>query len=175
MRLPHPNAKAGSWPRLTSLFGSPLLSRPTGVRMVRFSLILGALLCTAISAVLVRAAPGMTNAQKRQAYRPYVAATTDCLARAIRETPAALQRAREGAWMEAVRLAGHHCDPVAGRMIFAHDELYGSRTGQTFFHEAYAADLPAALAMRLQLARDHIAAEAGQHARERVAQVAPFP
>ena len=72
-------------------------------------------------------------------------------------------------------LTGHHCDPVAGRMIFAHDELFGSRTGQTFFHEAYAADLPATLAMRLQLARDHIAAEAGQHARKRVAQVAPFP
>jgi len=140
--------------------------------MVRFSLILGALLCTAISAVLVRAAPGMTDAQKRQAYRPYVAATTDCLARAIRETPAALQRAREGAWMEAVRLTGHHCDPVAGRMIFAHDELFGPRTGQTFF-EAYAADLPAALAMRLQPAHDHIAAEA---ARTQVAQVAPpFP
>ena len=66
--------------------------------MVHFSLILSGLLCTAISAVLVgTAAPDMTDAQKRQAYRPYVAATTDCLARAIRETPAALQRAREGA------------------------------------------------------------------------------
>ena len=144
--------------------------------MVRFSLILSGLLCTAISAVLVgTAAPDMTDAQKRQAYRPYVAATTDCLARAIRETPAALQRAREGAWMEAVRLTGHHCDPVAGRMIVAHDELYGSRTGQTFFHEAYAADLPAALAIRLQPARDHAAARAGQHARKHVAEVVPFP
>jgi hypothetical protein len=147
--------------------------------MVRFSFLFGGLLCTAISAVLVRgtAIPDLSDAQKRKTYVPYVAAATDCLARAILETPVALQRAREGAWIEAVKLTGHHCDPVVGRMIFAYDQLYGSETGRDLSREAYVANLPSALATRLQADLDHNAAGiADQHARKQVARVvAPSP
>ena len=142
--------------------------------MVRLILILGGLLGTALSGVLVGAAtPDMTQAQKETAYRPYVAAATDCLARAIHETPAALRHARAGVWSEAVRLTGHHCDPVVGRMIFAHHELYGALAGPGVVRGAHEAELPAALAARLQPALAHIRAEADPHARNQVAQAAP--
>src|SRR3954466_6281329 len=94
-------------------------------------------------------------------------------ARAIHETPAALRYARAGVWSEAVRLTGHHCDPVVGRMIFAHHEIYGAQTGPGLVHGAYRAELPAELATRLQSAFARFAAEADPHARNQVAQVAP--
>ena len=142
--------------------------------MVRLSLIYGGLLCAEVAAVLLRpATPDMTDAQKRTAYRPYVAASIDCLARAVLETPAALQHAREGAWMEAVRLTGRHCDPVAGRMIFAHDALYGAQTGRAFWREASAADLPKALAGRLRPAFEPSVVEAGQQAPTQIARAEP--
>ena len=143
--------------------------------MVRLSLIFGGLLCTAMSAVLARgtAMPDLSEAQKRKAYGPYVAAAADCFLRVIRETPVALQRAHEGAWIEAVRLTGHHCDPVVGRMIFAHDQLYGSEPGRDFSRETYVADLPSVLATRLRSDLNHDTAEAAdQQTRQQVVRVA---
>src|SRR3954452_17629167 len=109
--------------------------------MIRFSLILGGLLGLATSGMLVQGAatPDVTEAQKHKAYQPYVAAATDCLARAVLETPIAVQRAREGAWTEAVRLTSHHCDPVVGRMIFAQRELFGPETTGGSSRQAYGA------------------------------------
>jgi hypothetical protein len=118
----------------------------------------------------------MAESQKEKAYRPFVAAATDCLARAIHETHAALQYARAGVWSEAVRLTGHHCDPVVGRMIFTHHELSGALTGPEVVRGAYGAELTAELAARLQSAFARFAAEADPHARNQVAQVTPpFP
>ena len=81
--------------------------------MLRITITLGGLVCAVISAGFARvASETMTDAQKRQAHRPYIAAATDCIARAITETPVALRHARDAMWMEAVRMTGRHCDPV---------------------------------------------------------------
>src|SRR4051812_30164166 len=147
---------------------------PRRAKMFRLFLMLGGLLCIALSGVFVgTATPDMTKAQKDKVYRPYVAAVTDCLARAIHETPAALQHAHAGAWSEAVRLTSHHCDPVVGRMIFAHHELYSAQTGLGLVLGAYTAELPAELAARLQSAFARSAAEAAPRTRNQVAQVTP--
>ena len=145
--------------------------------MIRFSLILGGLLGLATSGMLVQGAatPDVTEAQKRKAYQPYVAAATDCLARAILETPIALQRAREGAWTEAVTLTGPHCDPVVGRMIFAHRELFGPETAQDSSRQAATADLARSLAARLRPDLGRSTAEDGQHHRKQVARATVRP
>src|SRR4051812_45010494 len=52
-------------------------------------------------------------------------------------------------WKQSGR-PGATCDPVVGRMLFAHDELFGPRTERAAFREAYAAELPHALAVKLQ-------------------------
>ena len=55
--------------------------------MLRITIILGGLVCAALSAGFVRVASAtMTDAQKRQVHRPYIAAATDCIARAIAES-----------------------------------------------------------------------------------------
>ena len=143
--------------------------------MIRFSLILGGLLGIATSGMLMQkaATPDVTDVQKHKAYQPYVAAATDCLARAILETPIALERARAGAWMEAVRLTGHHCDPVVGRMIFAHRELFGPETAQDSSRQAYGAGLAGALAARLRPDLDQVTAGRGQQARNQGARPVP--
>ena len=143
--------------------------------MIRFSLIFGGLIGVATSGMLVHGAapPDVTDAQKHKAYQPYVAAATDCLARAILESPIALQRAREGAWMEAVTLTGPHCDPVVGRMIFAQRELFGPETAQDSSRQAYGAGLAGALAARLRPDLDKVTAEGGQQARNQVARAVP--
>jgi hypothetical protein len=63
--------------------------------MVRLFFMVGGLLCALISGVLVGTA-SRDMAESQKAYRPFVAAATDCLARAIHETLAALQYARAG-------------------------------------------------------------------------------
>jgi hypothetical protein len=145
--------------------------------MIRFSLILCGLLGIATSGMLVHGAATpdmtMTDAQKHRAYRPYVAAATDCLARAILETPIALQRAREGAWTEAVRLTGPHCAPVVGRMIFAHHELYDSGADRDSSRQASTDDLPGALAARLRTELDRVTGGGGQQARNQGARAVP--
>src|SRR4051794_38811950 len=145
--------------------------------MIRFSLIVGGLLGIATSGMLVHgaAAPDVTEAQKHKAYQPYVAAATDCLACAILETPIALQRAREGAWTEAVTLTGPHCDPVVGRMIFAHRELFGLETAQASSRQAATADLAGALAARLRPDLGQSTPEGGQHDRKQVARATVRP
>lgn len=125
--------------------------------MLRLSLLSGGLLCIAVAAVLGAASPSaMTDAQKRKAYQPYVAAAADCLARVIVETPAAVQHARKGAWMDA---AGRHCDPVVGRMIFARNELYGPSSNRDVLGEPFATDVAGALAARLEPAVHQVTAE----------------
>jgi len=138
------------------------------------SLLLGGLLFTAVSFAIAQGGRAeLSEAQKRAAHRPYVAAATDCLARAVAETPQALQRAHEGLWREAVSITGHHCDPVLGRMLFAHGQLYGSQGEQAPFREAYAADLPQVLAVRLRPVLENVAADANSPTREQVARVVP--
>jgi len=143
--------------------------------MIRFSLILGGLRIIKTKRMLVHgaAAPDVTEAQKHKAYQPYAAAATDCLARAILETPIALQRAREGAWTEAVTLTGPHCAPVVGRMIFAHRELFGPETAQDSSRQAYGAGLAGALGARLRTELDKITAGRGQQARNQGARAVP--
>src|SRR3954471_16294887 len=143
--------------------------------MIRFALILGGLLGIATSGMLVHGAatPDVTEAQKHKAYQPYVAAATDCLARAVLGTPIALQRAREGAWMEAVRLTGPHCAPVLGRMIFAHRELFGPETAQDSSRQAYGAGLAGALGARLRPELDQVTAEGVQQARNQGTRAVP--
>jgi hypothetical protein len=99
--------------------------------MSRSSLLLGGLLCGAITAVyLWTATPQIAAGPGRKAG---LADTTECLALTILANPPALRRAREGAWMEAVQLIGYQCG---------------------LSDAAYAPDLANALATRLRAAAE---------------------
>ena len=139
-------------------------------RTIRYSLILGGLLCASVSVPRLEAAPldradpqsrqahdpettaSVTEAQRPQAHRPNTT-NVECLARTIQATPAALRHARAGAWTRAVGIIGYQCE---------------------FRHEAHSAELPRALVAQLQRALDSTAIEGGQPVLRQTAQMASY-
>ena len=80
---------------------------------------------------------------------PLEQAATDCLADTVMANPKAQRLARAGRWYEAASVIGFLCRPEVGRMIQAHERIYGRGTGERFFAGSYARHLDRQLAVRL--------------------------
>jgi len=76
-------------------------------------------------------------------------AATDCLADTVMANPKAQRLARAGRWYEAASVIGFLCRPEVGRMIQAHERIYGRGTGERFFAGSYTRHLDRQLAVRL--------------------------
>ena len=117
----------------------------------------------AVPAVAQTDANALTEGQKRKIHLPYIRAATDCVARGILSTPDALRSARLGQLTDAILgIPKGYCGTEIGRMIAAHDQLYGSGTGQSFFTGPYFTDLPRAVGNRLRPELERMAANEAQ-------------
>lgn len=81
---------------------------------------------------------------------PLEEAATTCFAETVLSNPRATTLARDNRWYEAAGVIGFLCRPEVGRMVRAHDGLYGPGTGERYFKGAYAQHLDKQLAARLQ-------------------------
>ncbi|GJE54688.1 MULTISPECIES: hypothetical protein [Methylobacterium] len=81
---------------------------------------------------------------------PLEQAATDCFAETVMANPKATGLARAGRWYDAAGVIGFLCRPEVGRMVQAHDRLYGAGTGDRYFKGAYARHLDKQLEARLQ-------------------------
>lgn len=81
---------------------------------------------------------------------PLEQAATDCFAETVMANPKAIGLARAGRWYDAAGVIGFLCRPEVGRMVQAHDRLYGAGTGDRYFKGAYARHLDKQLEARLQ-------------------------
>lgn len=77
-------------------------------------------------------------------------AATNCFAETVMANPKAIGLAKTGRWYDAAGVIGFLCRPEVGRMVSAHDRLFGAGTGDRFFMGAYARHLDRQLALRLQ-------------------------
>lgn len=107
-------------------------------------------------AVLVVATGAQARPQQRVPGKPHLVmapleeAATDCFAETVMANPKATRLAKAGRWYDAAGVIGFLCRPEVGRMVQAHDRLYGSGTGDRYFKSAYARHLDKQLAARLQ-------------------------
>lgn len=108
-----------------------------------------------------------SEGQKRRLLLPSVRALTDCIARTIAADKGTLEMAKVGLWDEAARQTGKQCDGFVEAMVRHHDRLHGGGTGIVFFRGPYFADLPRALAARVQPLIDRQNIESARIERER--------
>ena len=80
---------------------------------------------------------------------PLEEAATGCFAETVMANPKAITYAKSGDWYGAAGVIGFLCRPEVGRMVAAHDRLYGSGSGDRFFKGAYARHLDKQLSARL--------------------------
>ena len=87
---------------------------------------------------------------------PTVTAATNCISQMVLANAGASSLARQGKWLAAITAIGDACDPPLRRMEAAHNQLYGPGTGRQFLTGAYAADVPRAVAVRVQPKLDRL-------------------
>src|SRR3954454_6703116 len=92
---------------------------------------------------------GRSDARAWRVLLPTVRATTDCIAQGIAASPIALNHARQGNWLEAVKSLQDKCSDIGRKLIVEHDRLHGPGTGKAFVEGPYASDLPRALKARI--------------------------
>lgn len=114
-------------------------------------------LCTAAEARPVRRAPqGFHQPVKAapESVHPVMApleeAATQCFADTVMANAKATGLAKSGRWYEAAGVIGFLCRPEVGRMVAAHDRMFGPGSGDRYFKGAYAHHLDKQLAIRLQ-------------------------
>ena len=115
---------------------------------MRFRLLLALVALTSTAAAA--SAQSARHPLHRTLLMPTVTAATSCIAQMVVANASASSLARNGQWLAAIRAIGDVCDPALRRMEATYDQLYGLGSGRQFLTGAYAADVPRAVAIRVQ-------------------------
>lgn len=118
----------------------------------------------AILCVIGSAALGQSEAERRRAHLPFVRAATDCTARSISSSEAAMGFAAVGRWSDAINSVFEICKPHYLQLVARHDLIYGGG-GLDFYKGPYLADLPRALSTRLKNELENRAARVAERER----------
>jgi hypothetical protein len=100
------------------------------------------------------AAVQLSERQKKAAFRPLLESATRCVARAVAADPRYGPTKAAAEINELIVDLMPACAEPMGRLIEAHDRLYGLGSGEGFFMGPYLDELPAAVDRLIQRTRN---------------------